>query len=41
VNKKMIEIEQFQNSTLRPILKFQNELLSAYFSEFARSHQKK
>ena len=40
VNKTMSEVEQFQNSTLRPILKFQNELLIAHFSQFARNIKK-
>ena len=40
VNGTMTEIEQFQNTTLRPILKFQNDLLSIHFSQFARSYKK-
>ena len=40
VNETMTEMEQFQNTTLRPILKFQNELLSVHFSQFARSYKK-
>lgn len=40
VNENMTEIEEFQNTTLRPILKFQNDLLSSHFSQFARSYKK-
>jgi|DEB0MinimDraft_12_1074336.scaffolds.fasta_scaffold53812_1 hypothetical protein len=40
LNENMTEIEQFQNSVLRPILKFQNELLSVHFSQFAKAYQK-
>lgn len=40
VNETMTDMEQFQNKTLRPILKFQNELLSTHFSQFARSYKK-
>lgn len=40
VNETMTELEQFQNATLRPILKFQNEWLSGYFSQFAKSYKK-
>ena len=34
------EIEEFQNSTLRPIIKFQNDLLVLLFSNHARGHIK-
>ena len=33
-------IEKFQNVTIRPIIKFQNELLFQVFSNHARSYQK-
>ncbi|MEN8927988.1 MAG: glyoxalase [Flavobacteriales bacterium] len=40
VNETMTEMEQFQNTTLRPILKFQHELLCAHYSQFARGYKK-
>lgn len=32
--------ENFQNKTLRPILKLQNDLFIAYFREYVQSHKK-
>ncbi|WP_117880376.1 glyoxalase [Aureibaculum luteum] len=33
------EIENFQNTTLRPILKFQNELLIAIFKDYIKRYK--
>lgn len=35
----MSEAERFQNTTLRPILKFQNDLLVAVFRQYIRQHK--
>lgn len=32
--------EDFQNQTLRPILKLQNDLFTAYFKDYVQSHKK-
>jgi hypothetical protein len=34
-----LAIEQFQNETLRPILKFQNDLLIHIFENYCQKHQ--
>lgn len=40
ITKGISEIEEFQNVTLRPVIKFQNELILSLFSNHARSYQK-
>ena len=35
------DIEDFQNQTLRPILKFQNDLILAQFKEYLEKHKTK
>jgi len=39
VNEDMSLDEQFQNATLRPIIKFQNNLLIAAFRNYANKHK--
>jgi len=34
VSEKMTEVEKFQNTTLRPIIKMKHELLIAYFTHY-------
>lgn len=36
---KTLEIEDFQNKVLRPILKLQNELLKSYFSAYIENRK--
>lgn len=40
ITKGISEVEEFQNLTLRPIIKFQNDLLVQVYSNHARSYQK-
>ncbi len=40
ITEGISEIEQFQNSTLRPIIKFQHDLLIQLFSDHANGFQK-
>lgn len=39
VTDEMSQDEQFQNATLRPIIKFQNNLLIAAFRNYANKHK--
>jgi len=39
VTEEMSQNEQFQNATLRPIIKFQNNLLIAAFRNYANKHK--
>lgn len=39
VTEEMSQDEQFQNATLRPIIKFQNNLLIAAFRNYANKHK--
>ncbi len=38
-NKKASALELFQNKTLRPILKFQNDLIIAVFTHYLAEHK--
>ena len=40
ITKGISEIEEFQNITLRPIIKFQNNFILEFFSNHARGYQK-
>jgi len=40
INHGISEIEQFQNNTLRPIIKFQHEIILSIFSSFVRKIHK-
>ncbi|MGB5377157.1 glyoxalase [Muriicola sp.] len=39
VTQEMSQDEQFQNATLRPIIKFQNDLLIAAFRNYTNKHK--
>ncbi|NKI32275.1 glyoxalase [Croceivirga thetidis] len=41
VNSETSDEEYFQNVTLRPIIKFQNDLLTAAFKNYIRKHKNK
>jgi hypothetical protein len=38
-DQQMSEVEAFQNNTLRPILKFQNELLMQLYTQYIQKHK--
>ena len=38
-NCESLNLEDFQNSVLRPILKFQNDLIAAFFQEYISTHK--
>jgi hypothetical protein len=40
ITEGISDVEEFQNLTLRPIIKFQNDFLIRVYSNFARSYQK-
>ena len=40
ITEGISEIEEFQNITVRPIIKFQNDFILALFSNHARGYQK-
>lgn len=40
ITQGISEIEEFQNLTLRPIIKFQNDFLVSFYSNFARGYHK-
>lgn len=40
ITKGITEIERFQNLSLRPVIKFQHEVILAIFSEYARKIHK-
>jgi len=40
ITEGITPIEEFQNITIRPIIKFQNDYLIQYYSNFARGYQK-
>ncbi len=41
INESMGNNERFQNQTLRPVLKFQNQLLVAVFKNYIKKHKNK